>query len=414
MSTQPQSMLFERRFPNEIFAIIIDSLNDDPFSLRNISVVCKDFVVFSQPYLFRHVDLTSKSLAGCTEAAPPNKRRSQFVGILSNPQTSYLGRFVRRLDFPGNIENGSKGAQRDHVPDTLLILQSLPFLTEVRLEKGRFEHFDAIRKHLGGQLQKLWIRGVVLLEIVHFQDFQRLLTSLTELKFLAIDELSNSGNLALDQTALVLPSSLRELHITKMDGAGLWILEISYPPILGTLLVDFDLTSRHGPGLWRSLKPGTAVAIDVNTGLVPNWVMTNTILQVMSVFLRGFNLPYFTLCCSQSPSLAKFFRLFIRSLPYSVRDISIDFNAGATDGPVDQDSSLRDWDALDQTLIQRYEGRSLNRVWFRCTTRMVSWDGPSSAHWHDRSILDRVRKLLPQADKMGIIDVDHGRRFFEF
>ncbi|KAE9406200.1 hypothetical protein BT96DRAFT_266376 [Gymnopus androsaceus JB14] len=127
--------------------------------------------------------------------------------------------------FPGYIPNargnGGKSTRRDHLPDTLRMLQSLSFkfLTEVRLDEVRSEHFRAIRKHLGGQLQKTFDSRCYSLEDRSLSGLSKviMITSLTELKFLAIDELSihmyqRCHNL-LDQTALVLPSSLRELHL---------------------------------------------------------------------------------------------------------------------------------------------------------------------------------------------------------
>ncbi|KAE9399967.1 hypothetical protein BT96DRAFT_672267 [Gymnopus androsaceus JB14] len=230
-------------------------------------------------------------------------------------------------------------------------------------------------------------------------------------------------------TALVLPNSLKELHLTHMDNNGVYAvglgIETSYPPALSTILVDLNFKmgvhainfQEHGLArLWRSLRPVTAVTIDMDDGQ-RFWKTTDHVLRVvLNILLRGFKQPQLKFHCSQSPALANLFALFISSLPDPVRDIYIVFNAGATDGPADQNSSLRDWDVLDQRLIHRYKRGALNRVWFRCMTRMITWDHPSSSsdRTPDHSILDRARKLLPQSDKAGIIEVDHSRRFLEY
>ncbi|KAE9382784.1 hypothetical protein BT96DRAFT_930162 [Gymnopus androsaceus JB14] len=225
-------------------------------------------------------------------------------------------------------------------------------------------------------------------------------------------------------TALVLPSSLRVLHLTNVNDYGVYLvglgIEISYPPMLSTILVDLNMNMvrwtniDHGLArLWRSLGPVTTITIDMDDGQ-RFWKTTDHVPQVdLNRFLHGFKLPHLEICCSQSPRLANIFALLIASLPDSACDISFDFDAGATDGPADCDSHLEDWDDWDQVLIKRYERGLLNRVWFRCTTRMMSWDGPSSSsdRTPDHSILDRVRKLLPQSDNAGIIDVDYSRRF---
>lgn len=225
--------------------------------------------------------LLSYRHAGCTDIAPPNELRNQFVDSLCDPRASSFGRFVRRLDLPGYIPNATgidgKSARRDHLPDALLILQSLSCLTELRLDKGRCEVFHGIRKYLGGQLQTLCIRGVHLHKKIHFQDFQSMLASLDVLQILVIHNLQITP--FSDQMALILPSLLRELHLTKTDRGAIEIvglgMEISYPPKLHTVLVDLDINFDTSPmplsnfgsqGLWRWLKPGTMIVIDVGEG----------------------------------------------------------------------------------------------------------------------------------------------------
>ncbi|KAE9399966.1 hypothetical protein BT96DRAFT_919740 [Gymnopus androsaceus JB14] len=343
--------LSERQFPIEIFATLL---------------------IFSQSHLFRHIDLISSTIAG-----------SQFVGVLSDPRTSSLGRYVRRLDFAGSQMN---------IEDDLLILQSLTFLTEIRLHKGRSEHFHAIRNYLGGQLQKLWVSGAYSQRSVQFQELQSMLASLTVLKFLSIG-----------------------LSSIWAQGLGLEI----YSPMLRTLLVDFHLTfvAEPGPKLWKWLRPETMVVIDVGTGYIPLWARDFGISQVLDAFISGFQQSQVTVRCSQFPALAYLFALFVCSLPDAVREISIEFNVEVSDVPTDCDSHLEDWDDWDRALIKRYEAGSLNRVWFICTSRMISWDRPSTSSdgtpGSDYSTLVCVRKLLPQSYKAGIIEVDHSSRFLK-
>ncbi|KAE9399969.1 hypothetical protein BT96DRAFT_672435 [Gymnopus androsaceus JB14] len=183
--------------------------------------------------------------------------------------------------------------------------------------------------------------------------------------------------------------------------------------MLSTILVDLNLSMvawsniDHGLArLWRSLRPVTAITIDMDDECF--WYLPpGFVAQDLDKLLRGFKLPHLEFRCSQSPALANIFAIFIPNLPDPVCDISFELDAGPW--------PYEGWDDWDRVLIKRYERGLLNRVWFRCTSRMMSWDGSSSSsdRTPDRSILDRVRKLLPQSDKAGIIEVDHSRRFLE-
>ena len=66
-----------RRFPNEVFALIIQSLSNDYTSLRNISLVCKDFSHISQPYIFRELRL----LNGNRRSYPRYQSLKQFAQL---------------------------------------------------------------------------------------------------------------------------------------------------------------------------------------------------------------------------------------------------------------------------------------------------------------------------------------------
>ncbi|KAE9399973.1 hypothetical protein BT96DRAFT_919747 [Gymnopus androsaceus JB14] len=186
--------------------------------------------------------------------------------------------------------------------------------------------------------------------------------------------------------------SLRELHLTDVDNYSINLvglgIEISYPPLLSTILVELNpnkVTWFNDYGL-----PVTAVTIDMDDERF--WYLPpDRVAHDLNIFLRGFE-----------------------HLPDSVCDISFDFDAGATDGPADCDSRLREWDDWDQVLINRYQRGLLNRVWFQMydSDDVLGWTlRPLSDRTPDLSILDRVRKFLTQSDKAGIIEVDYSRYF---
>lgn len=125
-------------------------------------------------------------------------------------------------------------------------------------------------------------------------------------------------------------------------------------------------------------------------------------------FIRRLGLPRVTLCCFQSPSVIEVFAYLIQNLPDPVRDISIEIHARAADDPADMDITLVYWKLLDRLILRRYQLASLDRVSFRYTTSSrISWDSPSDMIPDpSRSILNRIRKLLPLSDEEGLIEVE--------
>ncbi|KAE9409727.1 hypothetical protein BT96DRAFT_913231 [Gymnopus androsaceus JB14] len=412
----------ERRFPNEVSAIIIENLGDDFRSLRKTALVCKDFVSLSQEQIFRHVFVSGTPSIGSAPDSLP--LTTKFLNILLNPQTTALGRFVRRLDFwPGPV---TPGVWEQHSDAFLLIIQNLPSLIDLRVAFGyRGEvYFRAIGEYLGSQLKELWIkdhnfnRG-------DFLALRNMLSSLAVLKFLAIST-SIALNFDLptpaDGMALILPRSLRVIYLQGVDEYILHIvglgMKLSRPPLLHTLFVTFSHSGDDLSPLWEGIGANTRVILDVDNGSYYRIDGTNMsddnfaafYEAEMAAFARGIKCTQLTFYCSQLDFLIIYFAHFIPKLPATILEICIDFNACASDGPPDHpEADPRNWTKLDGALMRRYELGLLKCLTFRCTTRMISGRGysNSSGPTVDRMILDRVRSLLPISERAGILDVDY-------
>ncbi|GAV99811.1 hypothetical protein LENED_001294 [Lentinula edodes] len=144
----------QRRFPNEISSIVVDYLVDDPPALQNVALLCHDFAILAQSRIFEQVNLEdgSKLASGYMPWSRWSRYQRhdyvplmyRFNALLSNPQTGFLGKFVRRLDLDpclGPLRN----MERTEVDVTISsIFQQLPALTELRINHGRGEHFGAV------------------------------------------------------------------------------------------------------------------------------------------------------------------------------------------------------------------------------------------------------------------------------
>lgn len=149
-------------------------------------------------------------------------------------------------------------------------------------------------------------------------------------------------------------------------------------------------------------------------------VKYNVFFTAALTCMQGLKASQLTLFCSQSESLAFWFKHLILYFPDSVCEISIDFNADAADGPVDPVSNLADWAELDLALMKRCQRGLLKRIWIRCTSRThpLAHSSLSKPTFNfgavvDRTILDRIRTLLPETEEAGILEVDSDRLFFE-
>jgi hypothetical protein len=139
--------------------------------------------------------------------------------------------------------------------------------------------------------------------------------------------------------------------------------------------------------------------------------------------MEGFRASQLTFSCSQSPFIVSQFARYIPNLPRCVHEIFIDIDAKPDKPDKGRlDSDVAAWSALDTVISQRYSDlNGILRICFRCTTRtrdagfMISFESTmfTSGGNPDRTILDRILKLLPLSDGLGIIEIDHDTHFFE-
>ncbi|KAE9397416.1 hypothetical protein BT96DRAFT_921493 [Gymnopus androsaceus JB14] len=385
----------ERRFPNEIFTLIIEHLHFDPSSLRNTALVCKDFAILSQQQMFRTVDLTpAKYDTPCSYfttflVAP-------FARLLRDPKTAALTRFVRtvRLEVFDSSE----------MDDILFIFRSLPSVPELIYEGIPYpQYIQAIGMNMGETLEALWIAKWEV-EREDWQSFQYMLASLTVLKLLSLPRD------CFEDEPLILPSSLRTLYVGGNASAVKQGLGILYPPMLSTVFLGFQSKyDASGNKLLRMLRPDTRVVLNVGDGR-----FCETFTPDMIAFTHGLRASKLTLDGSEGPFIIIFIAHFVSHLPESVCEISIDFDAG-TPSAVDLVSFREDWTQLDGALTKRYQLGLLKSFGVRCTSRTHRSNGQSflAGDPIDRTILDDVQTLLPLSDAAGILKVDHAALYFD-
>ncbi|KAE9397358.1 hypothetical protein BT96DRAFT_75019 [Gymnopus androsaceus JB14] len=260
----------ERRLPDEIFALIIEWL-DDQTSLQNTALVCKDFTFFSQQCFFKEIDFGDNSYM--TEGRFP--WISRFVALLRDPHSGFLGNFVQKLDFWGYPVGREP---EDLEADMKSILQALPFLTKLMIESPSLQLFRAIGMFLGGKLEELWLDGVYLGGLDEFRIFQGMLTSLTALKSLSIRHCTG-----LKDQVLALPTSLRAASFALTDESILHAIGLGMeaPSQISTLFLDFDTGVNDYSILWRVLGLDTVVVLDVGTA------RQHTFVPAMDIFAQG-------------------------------------------------------------------------------------------------------------------------------
>ncbi|KAJ4489928.1 hypothetical protein J3R30DRAFT_3693352 [Lentinula aciculospora] len=426
-----------RRIPNEISGIIIGFLVDDLSTLRNVALLCHDFASLAQSHIFRQVDLKDDPTSFPCSRSPSHQRVGylpliyRFAALLDNTQTLFLGQFVRRLDVDpclGPLRNVEQ-AELDVTISS--IFQRLPSLIELRIKRDDCKHFEAIQMYLGKQLKELWIGHMMIYDQEDYDHFQNMLTSLTVITFLAIHDWSLGHKLDIDSTpvhALILPRSLKSACITGTNEytyhALALGLESPRAPVLSSFLSDFRNEVEDRSSLWKGLGAKTAIALDVGNMMywptgsgLTMWNRADPIasyLPAMISVTQGLKGPQLTLICSQLYLLIAYFAHFISILPEPVHRICIDFNAGATDGPPDR--HREDWAKLDSALRNRHTLGLLESICVRCTTRIITGNGPSFERGLslDRTILNRVVALLHRSEEAGILEVDHTTLFFEF
>ena len=134
----------------------------------------------------------------------------------------------------------------------------------------------------------------------------------------------------------------------------------------------------------------------------------------MTAFTQGLKVSQLTLDGSRGPFIISLIVHFASHLPESVREISIDFDAGKPSA-VDLVSLRDDWARLDGASTKRYQLGLLKSFGVRCTSRTHRSNGWSFHRGSpiDRTILDHVRTLLPLSDAAGILMVDYAALYFD-
>ncbi|KAE9409828.1 hypothetical protein BT96DRAFT_458912 [Gymnopus androsaceus JB14] len=232
----------EPRFPNEIFAIIIDNLSNDLSSLRETSLVCKDFIDLSQRHIFRRIDL-----AMCSHSEPvypPDLERiHRLSAILGGPQTVSWGIFVQSFHFC--IPLGSAALATEILMKSL---QNMPSLTDLGLTYPGYEHLQIIQNHCTQSLKRLSITSPYAYHSQHFQVFQKILASMSNLESLAmldrhLESEEGDSFWILEPMTLILPNTLREVRFGGMELGILQAvvrgMKMSYPPMLRNVVVEF-------------------------------------------------------------------------------------------------------------------------------------------------------------------------------
>ncbi|KAJ3742675.1 hypothetical protein DFH05DRAFT_1527263 [Lentinula detonsa] len=437
-STSVPGISLQGRFPNEISDLIVGYLVDDLPSLRNVALLCHDFANLARSHIFGQVDL--KDVSNGTGYFPSKSRSSghrrddylplmyRFAALLNDPKTAFLGRFVRRLNFDpcsGPLRNVEQ-AELDLIISS--VFQQLPLLIELSVNRGRLVHLAAAQMYLSQQLKVLTIGHMVFHDHNGFEQLQDLLTSLTNLTFLTIHDWSLGRPLHIGTTsarALILPSSLKKACFTGTDEDTLKALGLGLKspqaPVLSSFFSDFRNEVEDRSTLWTGIGSHAVVVLDVgNTmywpGNLTTWKSADPIasyIPAMVSVTRGLICSELTLYCSQLYHLIAYFAHFVSVLPEAIRRICIDFNAGASDGPLDRD--LDSWVKLDSALMNRHALGLLENVCFRCTKRTMPGNGPSFERGKclDRGILDRIPALLHHSKEVGVLEVDHATVVFE-
>ncbi|KAJ3827561.1 hypothetical protein F5880DRAFT_1183905 [Lentinula raphanica] len=262
-----------------------------------------------------------------------------------------------------------------------------------------------------------------------FEQLQNMLTSCTHLTFLALHDCSLDSSITRAECTtlpLILPSSLEKACVTgtnerTFDALGLG-MKSPQAPVLSSFLSDLRNQVEDRSQLWQGLGQRTSIVLDAGNMLCwPNSLTTSSwsrfdpltsYIPAMISVTQGIVSSELTLHCSQQYQLVSYFAHFISVLPDPVRRIRIDFNARASDGPLDRDPDS--WVKLDNALMKRHALGSLESICFRCTTRTISGHGPSyeNGKLFDRKILDRIPALLNHSSKAGIVKIDHATLFF--
>ncbi|KIK59572.1 hypothetical protein GYMLUDRAFT_671310 [Collybiopsis luxurians FD-317 M1] len=192
------SLLDDRQFPDGICELVISGLSDDFDSLKNAALVCKDFAAMTRPHIFHTLTVRNRMLGS---SFLPSPLLFRIHALLRDPKTVHFGKFVKTVDFD------SSQFVDEHVSAMLFILQNVPTVSEIRMDLPRPEFSQAIGMNLADKLNELWIQSVYFTQPGSFQSFQRMLLSLTRLKFFAFTSwsLTSSDPIQDMNRALILP-----------------------------------------------------------------------------------------------------------------------------------------------------------------------------------------------------------------
>ncbi|KIK50584.1 hypothetical protein GYMLUDRAFT_51093 [Collybiopsis luxurians FD-317 M1] len=390
--TDSEATANERRFSNEIFALIIEYFTDDIPTLKNIALVCRDFASLSQPFIFRAIDLSLNSF-----------KVERFMNLLRQPQTTFLGKYVRRLDY------GPEDAEA-----FISIITKLPSLVAFKIAGLRTEICRGVKDHLGEKLEELQLYWVSIHELEDFHLLQSMLASLGVLKFLSLNAIDFKHHSS--QQVLILPSSLKVLSLRDLDQLTLDVIAqgmhiSSNSRTLQTIFIDDGTCKQAGGGcdvFWKALGRHTRIVLDLGYPAI-------SFAPAIAAGIKGVKSKELVISCIQHRTLAAFLAKLLPALPNFLHDFCIDFSP--TQSAYASDSqNMTGWAELDTALQNRNELGLLKRVRFKCTRR----DG---SHYYrgslsiprgssDRRVLSRIEHLLPRSRQNGFVEVDDVTIFF--
>ncbi|KIK59566.1 hypothetical protein GYMLUDRAFT_261981 [Collybiopsis luxurians FD-317 M1] len=403
-------------FPNEIYALIFEHLTDDLSTLKNISLVCRDFAAMARPIIFRDIWLPLTWKSGGS-LYPLVKRFWLF--IIAHPSITDS---VRTLSF-STYEMSGEDLERLH-----FILAHLQRLEEIWVDKPQIYHLNTIETSFSDTLKELHCSHVILKTAAHFAIFQNTLNSLTALKVFVLDaSISRDARRPLIVPCTLKILSLKRTDVTLLHCVGLGLAMSSNPPLLRVLLLELAWSddwhrwpeeNPHRQNYWSTLGiNGTLVVFDVQITNDTLALITPMKDMRVSQVMLAFGIRFIHLVSLLTRSIPE--------LPDTVHDICIDIDAHCRRfDPQLVPKKLRDpWFWLDSLLVRRYKQGLLTRIRFRCTSRTTSFgyggsfgrvvDNSVGSHPTDREILKQIESLLPDAKRMGFLEIDYTTKYFQ-
>ncbi|KAF5389953.1 hypothetical protein D9757_003601 [Collybiopsis confluens] len=443
----------DRLFPNEIFDLIVSNFSNDPCSLRNLALVCRDLRFMAQSHIFRTLTVKTVYSSGRFRVSPVLLR---FYHLIRNPETMHLRKLVHHIELNWGF------ADEEQLSATQFIFQSLPSISRLKIHgSARSEFVDAIKANLATNLNELWIKTTTFAKPEDLDSFQSMLSSMTCLKFLAVSFwcLLSSDPARDMNRALVLPDTLHAVSFMHPDNVFLRAIALGlectpYPLPPPVVILEFWDPIRVNKSardiLWEAIGNNSLVVLDVEDGRISDetgeavslslfyliaYTDPSTSTDMISV-TKGLKVRKLLFSClnKRFNSLATFFTCLIPVLPEPVRQICIDFRLSTYHTCNTEDSSsdfqneldAERWAKLDEVLVKRFEAGLLDSVQFRCTERIGSFGYSASLQSSgsgstsrsietklDRRILGHIEGLLPTSCDLGIVEIDHYMMCFE-